>query len=416
MSFQPVNNSTGASSYLWDMGDGNVLVGASPSHTYVNPGPSDQPRTITLTATSPYGCISIAQQTVMVYPVPQAGFIATPFMQQFPDATVTLSNTSSPGNWSHAWSFGDGGASQQQQPGTHTYSTWGAFTITLVVSGTACSDTATQVITITPPLPTASFLGQGEGCAPLTVSFTNTSLQGLTYQWSFGDGGTSTADNPTYIYNVPGTYSVTLTAFGIGGSVNTFTKVDSVVVRPRANAFFVLQPTNVVVPTQPVFTYNLSANADQFTWDFGDGTISNAFNPTHYYQQAGTFDVMLIANNPWNCPDTFTVAGATTAEVSGEIVFPNAFTPGNGPSDGYYDPRSFSNDHFFPKYEGVAKYRLEIFNRWGELVFVSEDVRKGWDGWYRGAPAKQDVYVWKCHATFSDGRDAVLKGDVTLLR
>lgn len=416
MSIQPVNSSTGASSYLWDMGDGNVLVGASPSHTYVNTGTSDQPMTITLTATSPYGCIAIAQQTVMVYPVPQAGFIATPFMQQFPDATVTLSNTSSPGNWSHAWTFGDGGASQQQQPGSHTYGTWGAFTITLVVSGTACSDTATQVITITPPLPTASFFGQGEGCAPLTVSFTNTSLQGLTYQWSFGDGGSSTADNPTYIYNVPGTYSVTLTAFGIGGSVNTFTKVDSVVVRPRANAFFVLQPTNVVVPTQPVFTYNLSANADQFTWDFGDGTISNGFNPTHYYQQAGTFDVMLIANNQWNCPDTFTVAGATTAEVSGEIEFPNAFTPGNGPSDGYYDPRSFSNDHFFPKHEGVAKYRLEIFNRWGELVFVSEDVRKGWDGWYRGAPAKQDVYVWKCHATFSDGRDAVLKGDVTLLR
>lgn len=413
----PVNASTGASSYLWDMGDGNVLIGASPTHTYVNTSSVDQVRLITLTATSPYGCVSVATQTVIVSPVPQAAFIATPFMQQFPNATVTLNNTSGPGNWNHAWSFGDGGASSLQQPGTHTFGTWGSFTITLVVSGTACADTATQVITITPPLPTASFLGQGEGCAPLTVSFTNNSLMAQSYQWNFGDGGTSTADNPTYIYNVPGVYSVTLTAFGIGGAVNTAVKVDSVVVRPRANAFFVLQPTNVIVPSQPVFTYNLSANADQFTWDFGDGTISNAFNPTHYYQQGGTFDVTLIANNQWNCPDTFTVVGATTAEVSGDLVFPNAFTPNSsGPTDGSYDPLSFENDHFFPKYEGVERYRLEIFNRWGELVFVSEDVRRGWDGWYKGAPAKQDVYVWKCQATFSDGRDAVLKGDVTLLR
>lgn len=417
LTIAPANTSTGASSYLWDMGDGNVLVGASPTHTYVNSTAVDQVRVITLTATSPWGCVSVATQTVIVAPVPQAAFIATPFMQQFPDATVTLNNTSSPGSWNHTWSFGDGASSVLQQPGTHTYGTWGSFTITLIVSGTACADTATQVVTITPPLPTASFIGQGEGCAPLTVSFTNTSLLAQSYQWNFGDGGTSTADNPTYIYNVPGVYSVTLTAFGIGGAVNTAVKVDSVVVRPRANAFFVLQPTTVIVPTQPVFTYNLSANADQFTWDFGDGTVSNSFNPTHYYQQAGVFDVSLIANNQWNCPDTFTVIGATAAEVSGDLVFPNAFTPNSsGPTDGSYDPLSFDNDHFFPLYEGVEKYRLEIFNRWGELVFVSEDVRKGWDGWYKGSPAKQDVYVWKCQATFSDGRDAVLKGDVTLLR
>ena len=416
LTVQPVNSSTGASSYLWDMGDGNTLMGSNPTHTYVNTTAVDQVRTITLTATSPYGCISVAQQTVIVSPVPQAAFMATPFTQQFPNATVTLNNTSSPGSWTHSWDFGDGSTTGLQQPGTHTYTAWGTFTITLVVSGTACSDTATQPVTITPPLPTASFLGQGEGCAPLTVQFTNTSLLAQSYQWSFGDGGTSAADNPTYTYNVPGVYSVTLTAFGVGGAVNTMTKVDSIVVRPRANAFFVLQPTAVIVPTQPVFTYNLSANADQFSWDFGDGTMSNAFNPTHYYQEAGTFDVMLIANNQWNCPDTFTVIGATTGEVSGEIEFPNAFTPGSGPTDGQYDPMGYDNDHFFPKYEGVERYRLEVFNRWGELVFVSEDVRRGWDGWYKGAPAKQDVYVWKCNATFSDGREAVLKGDVTLLR
>ena len=109
--------------------------------------------------------------------------------------------------------------------------------------------------------------------------------------------------------------------------------------------------------------------------------------------------------------------GATTGTVSGDIQFPNAFTPGNnGPTDGVYDPRSFDNDHFFPIYEGVEDYRLEIFNRWGELLFTTENVKVGWDGYYRGKPAKQDVYVWKAYAKFSDGRETTLKGDVTLLR
>lgn len=411
------NNSTGAAAFQWDMGDGTILLGTEPAYTYVNNTTSDLVRTITLTATSAFGCTATVSRTITVAPVPTAAFQATPGTQQFPNADVLVLNNSSPGPWAHSWNFGDGDMASIASPGTHTYGTWGTFTITLVVSSSFCSDTAAQTVIITPPTPTASFLGQGSGCAPLTVSFTNTSLLGSTYQWSFGDGGMSSADNPTYTYNVPGVYTVTLTAFGIGGSMNTFTKVDSVVVHPRAMAFFVLQPTEVTVPSQPVFTYNLSSNASLYSWDLGDGTSSSETNPTHYYQTAGEYDVQLIANNQWNCPDTFQVPAAVTALASGEISFPNAFTPGNtGPTDGVYDPRSFTNDHFFPLYDGVEDYKLEIFNRWGELLFVSEDVKVGWDGYYRGQPAKQDVYVWKAYARFSDGNETTLKGDVTLLR
>ncbi|MBX2972980.1 MAG: PKD domain-containing protein [Flavobacteriales bacterium] len=411
------NTSTGAASFQWSMGDGTILIGNEPAYTYVNNTTADMVRTITLTATSAFGCTATASRTITVSPVPAAAFQATPNTQQFPNADVLVLNNSSPGPWSHAWSFGDGGTANTASPGTHTYGTWGSYTIALVVSSSHCSDTATQVITITPPLPTASFLGQGRGCAPLAVSFTNTSLQGVSYQWSFGDGGTSTADNPTYIYNVAGVYTVTMTAVGIGGATNTFTKVDSVVVHPRAMAFFTLQPTEVVVPSQPVFTYNLSSNASIYAWDFGDGSTSTELNPVHYYRVPGTYDVSLIANNQWNCPDTFLLRELVTATAAGEIRFPNAFTPSStGPTDGVYDPRSFTNDHFFPLYQGVEDYRLEIFNRWGELLFVTEDVKVGWDGYYRGQLAKQDVYVWKAYARFSDGQETTLKGDVTLLR
>ena len=414
---QPMDQSTGANSYLWSMGDGNLLTGAAPTYTYVNNTGADQVYTIGLTVTSPYGCTSTTTQDLHVYPVPVASFMATPFSQQFPNATVTIVNTSSPGSWSHAWDFGDGGTSTQQAPGAHTYATWGTYTIGLTVSGTHCTASAQQQVEIVPPLPTANFLGQGQGCVPLTVQFTNTSWEALSYQWNFGDGGTSTADNPVYVFNTPGTYTVTLTAVGVGGGTSTAVKVDSVVVHPRATAFFVLQPDEVIVPSQPVFTYNLSANASSYHWDMGDGTTYTEMNPVHYYTEGGTFDVTLVANNQWNCPDTFRLESAVTGKTAGTLVFPNAFTPNNnGPGDGLYDPMSFDNDIFFPLYDGVVEYRLEIFNRWGELLFVSEDVRRGWDGYYRGRPAKQDVYVYKARARFSDGRETMLRGDVTLLR
>jgi gliding motility-associated-like protein len=414
---QLVDQSQGAVNHLWNMGDGTQLIGATPTHTYVNSTTSVIVRTITLTATSTFGCTSTWSQDVHVYPTPMAAFQATPFQQQYPNATVNIANNSLAGPWNYAWTFGDGDASAQQHPGSHTYATWGTYEIVLVVSNPFCADTATQTVEITAPLPTAGFTGGGDGCAPLTVAFTNTSLMAEGYLWQFGDGSTSTADNPVYTYTVPGTYTVSLTAYGPGGTISTSVQPNIVTVRPRANAYFVLQPDHVVVPSQPVFTYNLSANATNYWWDFGDGTTSTEMNPVHYYTNGGTFDVTLVANNQWNCPDTFTVVSAVTGEVAGDIRFPNAFTPNNnGPTDGVYDPQSYDNDHFFPLYSGVEDYRLEIFNRWGELLFVTEDPRIGWDGWYRGRPAKQDVYVWKAYAKFSDGRETVLKGDVTLIR
>jgi gliding motility-associated-like protein len=87
-----------------------------------------------------------------------------------------------------------------------------------------------------------------------------------------------------------------------------------------------------------------------------------------------------------------------------------------GPSGGAYSPEQLDNDIFFPMQKGVAEYNLQIFNRWGELLFQSENVGIGWDGYYRGELCKQDVYIWKVRARFSDGEEVEKAGDVTLLR
>lgn len=402
---------------LWNMGDGVTLVGQQVSHTYLNTGTSDTTITVALIATSAYGCTDTVQHSIIIHPLPAASFIATPFSQTFPDATVTIGNNTPDGQWAYSWSMGDGSSSNAEDPAPHVYATWGSYTILLTVSTGICSDTASQQVVINPPLPTASFIGSGNGCAPLTVQFTNTSLLAQGYQWQFGDGASSIAENPAHEYYTPGTYTVSLTAFGMNGGVNTMVKVDSVVVHPAAMAFCTVQPNEVVAPSQPLFTYNLSTNASSYVWDFGDGTFSNETTPVHYYQQPGVFDISLVANNIWNCPDTFHVPGAVTAIAGGEIKFPNAFTPVNtGPSDGVYDPNSFDNDIFHPLSQGVVEYKLQVFNRWGELLFETSDIKKGWDGYYRGHLSKQDVYVWKAYARFVTGDEKRLTGDLTLLR
>jgi gliding motility-associated-like protein len=102
--------------------------------------------------------------------------------------------------------------------------------------------------------------------------------------------------------------------------------------------------------------------------------------------------------------------------VGGGVIFPNAFTPNpNGPSGGIYDPTSMDNNIFFPYTSGVAEYKLEIFDRWGELIFESDEVRRGWDGYYRGKLCQQDVYVWKASVKLNTGKTYNGVGDVTLL-
>jgi gliding motility-associated-like protein len=85
------------------------------------------------------------------------------------------------------------------------------------------------------------------------------------------------------------------------------------------------------------------------------------------------------------------------------------------PADEIYNPGEADPRIFRPVAEGIDKYRLEIYNRWGELIFVSEDVNKGWNGYIKDSPVKQDVYVWRVTATFTNGRPYVEAGDVTVL-
>ncbi len=414
------NTSSGALQYQWNFNDGsNIETVFHANHLFTNDTDEPVVYSVTLTTESSAGCVDAHTEDITVFPRPVADFTATPDSQLFPNTTVTINNLTTGGTTvNYEWGFDDGSnIVTDEQPGTHIYDTWGIYTITLLADNGFCSDDASVNVEIIAPTPFVAFDGPAQGCAPLTVPFTNLSEYGLGYHWEFGDGGQAFVADPIYIYQNPGTYSVKLTVTGYNnGETQQLIRENIIEVYPAAQAAFAVTPENVSIPQDPIFLVNLSSNATEYLWSFGDGETSTEVNPDHYYQTSGIYSVTLIANNEQNCPDTLTLVDVVTATDVANLQFPNAFTPIDGGTSGDYDSQSFNNNVFFPVQSGVDEYQLQIFNRWGELLFESKDVFIGWDGMYRGQLCKQDVYVWKAKVKFSDGTELTQAGDVTLLR
>ncbi|MBL4577034.1 MAG: PKD domain-containing protein, partial [Flavobacteriales bacterium] len=172
------NTSLFGSMYFWDFGDGSPIdLAADPTHSFTNAGTEDTTYIIRLIIQSDDGCRDTAYSQMEIYPAPTAAFAATPISQMFPNTTVDFLNLSSVGNFDYAWDFGDGTTDTVMNPGPHTYTTWNSYTIGLIVSGNACSDTTEMVVTILQPPPTAGFtFSDSAGCRPAIFTFKDTSL------------------------------------------------------------------------------------------------------------------------------------------------------------------------------------------------------------------------------------------------
>lgn len=266
-----------------------------------------------------------------------------------------------------------------------------AGTLYTVTVTNAAGCTATDVVSVTiNPLPQVSFSSNAvDGCAPVSVTFTNTSpTPSVNCVWSFEGGGTQTGCGPiTQQYNSGGVFDVTLTITDANGCVNSITNPDMLTVYPTVHASFGVDVIEQSI-LNPVFHFtNNSTNATNYVWSFGDGTVSSAVNPTHHYEETpGVYHVILYASNPNGCNDSAVVV----VSVIDELIFyvPNTFTP-----DG-----DEHNNVFFPVFSSGfdgQNYTLLIFDRWGEVLFESHDVNYGWDGTYIGRLCKEGVYTWK---------------------
>lgn len=252
------------------------------------------------------------------------------------------------------------------------------------------------------------------GCLPLHVRFVSSGTEGLTTAWSFGDGGSSSVNNPDYIYDLPGIYDVTLTVTDTRGRLSTATTKIEAWAGPKAS--FEISQNNQFSDDDKVLFLNLSAGAIQFLWNFGDGTFSTLSDPSYKYRQPGRYDVTLIAYSENGCADSLTINDVFTDKGS-FIRFPNAFMPNTGgPTGGYYNQRTdMDNQVFHPVASGLAAYNLKIYSKNGLMVFESSDLEIGWDGYYKGQICSPGVYVWKVRGTYRNGQQIVMAGDVILL-
>ncbi|NLK53510.1 MAG: PKD domain-containing protein [Bacteroidales bacterium] len=235
--------------------------------------------------------------------VPQTEFTATPrTITAGQSVQFTDQSTNSPTSWS--WNFGDGGTSTLRNP-SHTYNTTGTYTVRLTTTNSAGSDEEikSNYITVTLPViaPVTAFYGTPRTItAGQSVQFTDKSTNSPTsWNWNFGDGGTSTLRNPSHTYHTAGTYTVTLTAINSAGSDGE-TKTGYITINPSVIApvaAFTGSPRTITAGQNVQFTDQSTNNPTSWSWSFGDGGTSTTRNPSHVYNTAGTFTVTLTATN-----------------------------------------------------------------------------------------------------------------------
>ncbi len=389
---------------------------------------NDISATIRLVTSNLAGCpsdtITVMETVEKRKPDITSSFTMSADTVQLPDATVSLTNTSSPdAGYTYLWEYGDGQTSSDRDPTDYTYTQFGSFQIRLTVIDEFCEVESFQTIVVLPADPVLDFTADTlQGCTPLTIQFTNLSQNARSgeFLWEFGDGGISELDNPVHTYFDGGTYDVRLRGTNDVGVTMETEKTEYIEAFGRPFADFLVSSRIVFIPDDQVYFRNLSKNSTTYFWDFGDGETSTESDPSHAYTQEGKYDIMLIATNELGCADTLFREAEIEAIIGGETNSPNAFTPNlSGPSGGL-DPGGLNlnsvNDIFLPKLEGVIEFKMFVYNKWGQLLFKSEDRNVGWDGYFKGKLAPAGVYIYKLEVTYSDDRDEIIAGDVTLIR
>jgi PKD repeat protein len=401
-------------STIWKFGDGNTSVMPNPTHTYAAPGMY----TVTLIHSTNLGCTDSTRRVVNIFPISTAEFTTTNSLGKkcgAPQQINFINQSSSAAGyyWDFDFNGNRGTSTSTLVNPSFIYTKDGAYNVLLVAyNANGCVDSIIKPVFIR-PFPKAGFEGDVfEGCAPLTVNFTDTSIYNfngpgriVSWTWDFGDGNFSSGmPNVTHTYTEPGSYTVSLRVESDGGCSDTVQYFNYIVVNPTPVAGFTYAEIN-----SKTFNFvNTSQYTDKNTnyyWTFGDGKHSREKSPKHIYnvdlfETDYIFEVCLYTSNEFGCGDTL----CQEINLKGYLLFtPNAFAPGvEGAGDANY---------FLPAGHSMEKYRLQIFDEWGNVIFESTSLDENGvpnEPWYgkhakKGTELPMGAYVWKIDAVFNDG-------------
>jgi gliding motility-associated-like protein len=403
--------STGAASVTQVGGNGPYAYTWSPNVSATNSATAIAAGAYQVTVTDANGCASTITITVTEPPLLTVSATATPSvicngqpvaLTATPVGGVTAYVvTWNPGNMS-------GNAQNVSPSATTTYSVD-------VTDANGCTTNTTTTVTVN-PVPVAAFTADDvDGCAPVCVNFSDASTiaaPGLivAWNWDFGDGNTSTLQDPSHCYTTSGVYTVILTVKSADGCTHTMTMASLISVYVNPIAAFTASPQPTTVFNPQIYFTDQSSYATSWVWSFGDvqNSSSTQQNPTFIYFAPTCYQALLTVTTQHGCMDTISHPICLDPDVS--IYVPNAFTP-NG--DG-------NNEVFIPIGVGIdpAKYTLWIFDRWGNVIFTSKDINEGWNGKVNNQndPCQVDTYVWRIVATDVNGELYTKLGSVNLVR
>ncbi|MES2514553.1 MAG: PKD domain-containing protein [Bacteroidota bacterium] len=400
--------------YRWDFENNGIIDDstANPSHIYPSAG-TQQSR---LVAVSNNSCVSQSLNPVVVHYNPVANFSAPstclPGSSQFNDISA-----SSDGNiTSYNWDFnGDNIIDNNQQNPQYIYTQAGNYGVKLEVQTQyGCINTVIKSAYVN-TTPSALFAAQNNaGCPSLCVQFVNNSTIGsgniVTNQWIFGDNSNPDySQNPTHCYST-GNYNVELKVVSDSGCISSLTLPGLVNVYPVPTANFKVTPEEIEITTPMIEVEDKSVGASTVKYTFNDGTIQNTpnFSYTFNTDVAKMVYIQQLAINSYGCRDS--LIKQVEIKPAYTIYIPNAFTPN---SDGL-------NDGFKAVGVGISQFKLQVFDRWGALVFETTDINNAWDGSIKGKgdmeSTKQEVYVWKAQVTDVLSEKHSMIGNVTLVK
>ena len=402
--------------YIWNFGDGSpeeITTGFNVTHPYTVVGTY----TIRLIAIDSTTCNIADTAYLTIHARDDQATLGFDYEKGEPCEALnyTFFNLSQPpsgkpfNDSSFLWDFGDG-TLVYSGPGnvTHSYANPDRYLVQMRLVDTSYCNSGDIVDTILNVAANvvARIQGDSLGCAPYDAQFISASLGGETYLWDFGDGTTSTEMDPAHHYANVGDYTVKLLVV----DSNTCNKVDSTTfllkVRPLPIAEFNTTPVPAQNNTPTVF-YNLSVGGATYKWLFGDGdsAVKNTMDTVmHQYNETRSYEACLITTNQYGCVDS--VCHTVDAVITPLLDVPNAFTPGR------FGQNATVRVHGF----GIGRMIWRIYNRWGQVVYESNNRKAGWDGTFKGQPAPVDVYAYTLDVEFTDGTKTRKTGDITLIR
>ena len=405
------NNSTDAMSYWWEYNtpaQGDFSNEMAPSFTFPDTGIYN----VALIAYAPNTCPDTAWIPIHIFGNLQPSFTAQDpqclSTNEFDLQALGASTSSALYNWQ----FPTGAnlsTSNQALVNNLSFDSAGTFTVSLTIEENGCTETYASDIWVVQDPSVIVTTENTSGCPSLYTNFyaTAQSETQVFYEWSFGDDGGSTNEDPTHVYNNAGNYDVILHAYTISGCVaDLYVNLnDAVQVHPIPQPGFVVNPMEVSIDNPTVTISDSSQFATECTYYTSDGSTLPGFDVVYSFTEAGRQSITQVVTNEFGC--TATTIGYVN--IGGSVFFaPNAFSPNQ---DGI-------NDAWVPVSTGITTYHIQIFNRWGDVVFESNNIEEAWMGnAYNGDYFVPDG-IYNYTITYFDmlEKPTVLKGTINIQR